>query len=191
MPLLPVDPVAEPNFLMCPTLYKPQSRGHVELRTTDPGDQLLIQPQYLRCESDFETLFAGIELALDLARTPPLKHFCLDTAPFGFGDPNQPDRRMPVPHRGEGALKEFVQANATTVWHPGGTCRMGRDRLAVVDPQLRVYGVRNLRVADASVMPAIPSGNINAPCIMIGERAADLIRRRTQPPTQRENAHVS
>jgi choline dehydrogenase len=190
MPLLPVDPAAEPNFLMCPTLCKPQSRGHVDLRSKDPNDPMVLLPHYLQCASDVETLIAGIELALDLGRTPPLKHFCLDTSPFGFGNPGEPRQRMPVPHRGAAALKEFVQANATTVWHPGGTCRMGRDRLAVVDPQLRVYGVDGLRVADASVMPAIPSGNINAACIMIGERAADLIRRRRGPP-QLENTYVS
>jgi choline dehydrogenase-like flavoprotein len=73
----------------------------------------------------------------------------------------------------------------TTTWHPAGTCKMGRDPLAVVDPQLRVHGVDGLRVADASIMPELPSANINAACIMIGERCADLVRRASSGPPAR------
>ena len=171
-------PVADPNFLICPTLCKPYSRGHVELRSADPADQPIIQPRYLECQSDIDTLLAGIELGLEIARTAPLKDLCSDAAPFAVPDPTQPHTRVPVPARGA-ALTDFVRSNATTVWHPVGTCRMGRDRMAVVDPQLRVHGIDGLRVADASVMPTIPTGNTNAPAIMIGEHAAELIRRRT------------
>jgi choline dehydrogenase len=171
-------PVAEPNFLICPTLCKPHSRGYLELRSADPGAQPIIQPRYLECQSDVDTLMAGIELAHDLGRTAPLKDLCANTRPFAVPDSTQPGARVPVPDRGDSALPDFVRANATTVWHPVGTCRMGRDRMAVVDPQLRVHGIDRLRVADASIMPTIPSGNTNAPAIMIGEHAADLIRRR-------------
>jgi choline dehydrogenase len=171
-------PVAEPNFLICPTLCKPHGRGYLELRSADSGAQPIIQPRYLECQSDLDTLMAGIELAHDLGRTAPLKDLCADTRPFAVPDSTQPGARVPVPARGDSALPDFVRANATTVWHPVGTCRMGRDRMAVVDPQLRVHGIDRLRVADASIMPTIPSGNTNAPAIMIGEHAADLIRRR-------------
>jgi choline dehydrogenase-like flavoprotein len=169
-------PVAEPNFLICPTLCKPDSRGYVALRSAAPADAPIVQPRYLDCQSDVDTLVNGIELGMDLANARPLADFCSDGAPFAVPNPFQPENRMPVPRAGRQALNEFVRTNATTVWHPVGTCRMGRDRMAVVDPQLRVYGIDGLRVADASVMPTIPSGNTNAPAIMIGERAADLIR---------------
>ena len=170
-------PVAEPNFLICPTLCKPDSRGQVALRSPDPGDRPVVEPRYLECQSDLDTLVAGIELGMDLAGARPLKDFAAD-APFAVPDPTQPGKRMAVPRPGEqAALEEFVKSNATTVWHPVGTCRMGRDQMAVVDPQLRVHGIDGLRIADASVMPTIPSGNTNAPTIMIGERAAELIRR--------------
>ena len=175
-------PVAEPNFLICPTLCKPYSRGQVELRSADPADQPIVQPRYLECRSDIEALLDGIGLGLEIARTAPLKDLCSDAAPFAVPDATRPDNRVPVPARGGPALMDFVRSNATTVWHPVGTCRMGRDRMSVVDSQLRVYGIDGLRVADASIMPTIPSGNTNAPAIMIGEHAADLIRRRKASP---------
>jgi len=73
-------------------------------------------------------------------------------------------------------IDAYVRANANSAYHPCGSCKMGNDEMAVVDPELRVHGIEKLRVADASIMPAITNGNINAPCMMIGERAADLIR---------------
>jgi choline dehydrogenase len=171
---LAVDPLTEPNFLFCPTLCHPQSRGDLRLGSTDPNDPLIIRPNYLERDADIDVLVKGLELARELAHTSPLDEFRKNNAPFA-GAPGGP--RLPVPQGGAAELRQFVAATATTVWHPVGTCKMGRDELAVVDPQLRVYGVPGLRVADASIMPTIPRGNINAPCIMIGERAADLIRR--------------
>jgi choline dehydrogenase-like flavoprotein len=168
-------PVGEPNFLICPTLCKPDSRGHVALRSLDPADQPIVQPQYLECQSDIDTLLTGIELAVELSRTAPLSDLSADAPAFAVPNPLEPHMRVPVPPGGA-PLVDFVRTNATTVWHPVGTCRMGRDRMAVVDPQLRVHGIDSLRVVDASVMPTIPSGNTNAPAIMIGEYAADLIR---------------
>ena len=76
---------------------------------------------------------------------------------------------------GEGDVDEYIRANCSTLWHPAGTAKIGRDAMAVVDPQLRVYGVDGLRVADASVMPTVTSGNTVAACFMIGEKAADMI----------------
>jgi choline dehydrogenase len=141
------------------------------LHSANPNDPLIIQPNYMERDADVKVLVKGLELARELAHTSPLDEFRKDDKPFAVPGKN----RMPVPKRGAADLKKFVAANATTVWHPVGTCKMGRDPLAVVDPQLRVHGVPGLRVADASIMPTIPRGNINAPCIMLGERAADFI----------------
>jgi choline dehydrogenase len=118
-------------------------------------------------------LASGLALAHELANTAPLRDFRAAGAPFGW---NPDGSRSALPPPGSRAEHEFIAAQATTVWHPVGTCKMGRDPMAVVDPELRVHGVRGLRVADASIMPTIPRGNTNAPSIMIGERAADLIR---------------
>jgi choline dehydrogenase len=183
-----VDPAVTPNFLMLPTLCKPLSRGYVGLRSADPEAELVIQPNYFQCEADVQVLRRGIELAQELVHTPTLKMFYDDsTRPFAIPDPAQPTAHLPLPNGDRAAIDDFIRAAATTVWHPVGTCRMGWDRLAVVDPDLRVHGVSGLRVADASVMPAIPSGNTNAPCIMIGEKCADLILgRHASRTSQRE-----
>ena len=175
-------PVSKPSFLLCPTLCKPYSRGQVELRSADPAGRPISQPRYLERQGDIDTLLAGIELGLEIARRAPLKDLCGDVAPFAVPDSTRPDQHVPVPAPGDPALTEFVRSNATTVWHPVGTCRMGRDRMSVVDASLRVHGIAGLRVADASVMPTIPSGNTNAPAIMIGEHAAELIRRPKASP---------
>lgn len=169
---LPVDPVSEPHFLFCPTVCYPHSRGDLRLRSVDPHDPLLIRPNYMAEEADVTVMARGIELARELAHTPPLDQFAKGEEPFAVAGTD----RVKVPNGNGAAVSGFIAANATTVWHPVGTCRMGRDEDAVVDPRLRVYGVEGLRIADASIMPTIPRGNTNAPCIMIGERAADLIR---------------
>jgi choline dehydrogenase len=169
---LPVDPLTEPNFLFCPTVCHPRSRGDLRLRSANPHDPLIVRPNYLADEADITVLVRGLELARELAHTAPLDEFSSDEEPFATAGPD----RVQVPKGTAAELSRFVVAHATTTWHPVGTCKMGRDERAVVDPQLRVYGVDGLRVADASIMPTIPRGNTNAPCIMIGERAADLIR---------------
>jgi choline dehydrogenase len=176
---LAVDP---PSFLIMPTLCKPHSRGHVSLRSANPTDRLTIQPNYLQCDSDLEVLLRGVQLAQELAQTSPLREYSIGR-PFVVS--NSAIEELPyIPGssarnwKGTPVLEDLVskiRLNATTVWHPVGTCKMGRDNLAVVDPQLKVYGVEGLRVADASIIPTIPSGNTNAVCIMIGEKAADFI----------------
>jgi choline dehydrogenase len=172
----PVDPAVTPNFLVLPTLCTPLSRGQLRLRSTDPNADPIIQPNYLQCDADVQVLRRGLELAQELVHTATLKNFYDDrTPPFTIADPTHPQARVAVPSGNPSALREFIRASATTVWHPVGTCRMGRDRLAVVDPELRVCGVDGLRIADASIMPSIPSGNPNAACIMIGEKCAEAI----------------
>ena len=160
-------------FVICPVVCQAQSRGRLDLRSAKPTDDPVIQPNYLECEADVDVLVRGNELARDLAQARPLREFCDPGAqPFAVDGAG---KHCVVPSGRGPAGREFVRNTATTVWHPAGTCKMGRDRLAVVDPELRVYGVEGLRVADASVIPLIPSGNINATAIMIGEQCARIV----------------
>jgi choline dehydrogenase len=182
---LAADPRTEPNFLFCPAVCAPHSRGAIRLRSADPEDRLNIRPNYLACEADVQVLLRGIELAFELAGTTPLSGFRSSQPPFVAVVRDGAPVRAPLPRNDEAELRRLVAEAAQTVWHPVGTCKMGPDSdpTAVVDPALHVYGVEGLRVADASIMPVIPRGNTNAPCIMIGERAADLIRGTSSPPS--------
>jgi choline dehydrogenase len=145
------------------TQLRPESRGRIELASADPFDDPLIDPQYLTEENDVETLVEGVKIAREIAATPPLSEYCgTERWP---GEAAQSDEE----------IAEHVRETAHTVYHPVGTCRMGDGDDAVVDDQLRVHGVDDLRVVDASVMPTLTGGNTNAPTIMIAERAADLI----------------
>jgi choline dehydrogenase len=173
---LAADPIQEPNFLFCPALVHPDSRGEVRLRSRDPQTPLIIQPNYLHHAVDCDVLVRGVELARELAATRPLSDFRSAAEPFVAITRDGGTVRVPLPEDSRG-LRQVIAEAAQTVWHPAGTCKMGRDPLAVVDPMLRVYGVDGLRVADASIMPVITRGNTNAPAIMIGERAAALIGR--------------
>jgi len=152
------------------TLVAVGSRGRITLRSADPRHKPAIDPAYLSDGADIEPLVRGIRLAREFAAAGPLAKICkgeLAPGPDAATDPE---------------LTEFVRRDITTIYHPVGTCAMGGDsRLAaskltsVVDTELRVRGVDGLRVVDASVMPAVPRGNTNAPTIAIAERAADLI----------------
>ncbi len=159
-PLAPVLPdLGGPACIFLPILVQPESRGTVTLRSADPTDAPVVNPNYLKETADVETLVKAAQLVRDLAKTKT------------FSDLGG-DELMP----GEAAdLPSFVRAQSTTLWHPAGTCKMGTDAMAVVDPRLKVLGVQGLRVADASVMPTVTSGNTVAACYMIGEKAADMI----------------
>jgi choline dehydrogenase len=152
-----------PGFTFVPVLIQPQSRGEVRLRSANPHDPALVSPNYLQCQTDVDVLVQGIELARRLARTRALEPFRGDELAPGAAVQSRQD------------LAAYVRKVASTVWHPVGTCRMGRGTDAVVDPRLRVHGVERLRVADASIMPRITAGNTNAPTLMIGEKAADML----------------
>jgi choline dehydrogenase len=152
------------------TLVAVGSRGRIRLRSADPRHKPEIDPAYLSDGSDIEPLVRGIQLAREFAATRPLARIC--SSELAPGTDASTDAE----------LREFVRRDISTVYHPVGTCAMGGDsRLAaskltsVVDTELRVRGVDGLRVVDASVMPAVPRGNTNAPTIAIAERAADLI----------------
>ena len=161
----PEDPVIskEHSFTILPGLIYPKSRGEVRLRSTDPFASPDIDPRYCENDDDMKTLVRAFEMARDIAASKPL-------APYLRGE------ATPGPSvKTEAEIRAAIRLYAKTIYHPVGTCRMGIDGTAVVDPQLRVRGIEGLRVADASIMPNIVGGNTNAPSIMIGEKAADII----------------
>ena len=144
---------------------RPESAGHLSLRSARMEDHPAIHPNYLATDTDCRTIVKGIQIARKIAQYEPLKsHITEEHAP-GLG----------VAFDDEVATLDWARRTAVTIYHPTGTCKMGIDDAAVVDPSLRVRGIEGLRVADASIMPRIVSGNTNAPCIMIGEKAADLV----------------
>jgi choline dehydrogenase len=159
-PLAPILPdLGGPVCIFLPILVQPESRGEVSLRSKNPLDAPLVNPNYLKSEADIRVLTKAVELVRQLANTPK------------FLELNGGEM---VP--GEGAdIATFIRNQSTTIWHPAGTCRIGQDPDSVVDPRLRVHGIQKLRVADASVMPTVTSGNTVAACFMIGEKAADMI----------------
>lgn len=142
---------------------QPESRGAVKLASADPSAAPLIHQNFLASPKDWQSLRAGFRVARDLAAQPSMQPFI--EAEFFPGPKCQSDDE----------IDEHIRKTSITVHHPAGTCRMGADAASVVDPQLRVRGVDGLRVVDASVMPDLVCGNINAAVIMIAEKAADLV----------------
>jgi choline dehydrogenase-like flavoprotein len=143
----------------------PKSRGTLRLASADPAAAPVIDPGYLTEPDDGRVLLDGMELIREAMSS---KLIAGDVALELSPGPGYPDRA---------ALARELPNRATSVYHAVGTCRMGMDERAVVDPALRVLGVDGLRVADASIMPAITGGNTNAPAMMIGEHCASLILR--------------
>ncbi|MGW7578042.1 GMC family oxidoreductase [Streptomyces sp. NPDC054765] len=146
------------------SLMDPASRGTLRLRDGDPATSPLLDPAYLSDDRDLDRLMAGLRLARELGRTDAL-------APFGSTE-LFPGAGV----RDDEACRAYLRSTASTYFHPVGTCRMGTDPLAVVDPELRVRSTAGLRVADASVMPSLVSAPTNATVLAIAERAAELIR---------------
>lgn len=143
---------------------RPESRGTVSIKSADPMAAPAIRPNYLASEADKKVAADAIRLTRRIAAQPALSRY-------------EPDEFKPGPEYSDAdeSLAEAAGQVGTTIFHPVGTCRMGDDATAVVDPELKVKGFQNLRVVDASVMPTITSGNTNAPTIMIAEKASDLI----------------
>lgn len=155
---------AYPGLTLGPNILRPESRGRLLLASPDPADVPDIVHNYLEASEDQRLSVRAMRMARDLVRAPALAQMVESEA--WPGDAAATDE----------ALLDYARAFGNTGYHPVGTCRMGLDDAAVLDPHLRVKGVDRLRVADASIMPRLVSGNTNAPAIMIGEKAADLIR---------------
>lgn len=150
------------SVAICPV--HPKSRGTIMAESSHPFEPPAIRPNYLADDEDIRVMKAGIRHAQRIFREPPLKDVCLQERDPGPDCDN------------EEKLEAFIRERGATLYHPVGTCKMGKDASAVVDPRLRVHGIDGLRVADASIMPTLTTGNTNAPTIMIGEKAAAMIR---------------
>jgi len=149
----------------CHVCYlRPHSRGEVFLQSPDPLDDPGIDPRFLSDERDLKALMHGAKVTREILLAPPLKKY-RHRELFGMTD-----------GMNDAQWEQHIRSRADTIYHPIGTCKMGVDAMAVVDPELKVRGLQGLRVVDASVMPTLVSGNTNAPTIMIAERAADLMR---------------
>jgi choline dehydrogenase len=164
LPLYAEDQEGPPDgFTLMGGAIRPVSRGSLRLASTDLDAPPLLDPACLSSDEDIEALTAAVELCREIGRQPALSRWMREELYPGGGV------------RDARELRDYVRRNAITYHHQVGTCRMGVDELAVVDPELRVRGVDRLRVADASVMPEVTSGNTHAPTVMIGDRASDLV----------------
>ncbi len=152
------------GFLQNCCQLRPESRGEIRLRSPQAAVYPAIHANYLSTERDRRTIVEGLKLGRRIAAQPAMQHW--------IEAEHLPGKDV----QGDAALLEHARRYGGSIFHPSGTCKMGRDRLAVVDDSLRVHGLDGLRVADASIMPTVVSGNTNAACIMIGEKAADLVR---------------
>ena len=153
----------ENGFTLLGGMVRPVSRGSLRLTGPAPEDPVALDPNILACETDLESLVAAVDLAGG-------------SAPRMRSASGAPSERYPGPSVDTpDAVRAYVRETAITYHHQVGTCKMGTDAAAVVDPRLRVHGIDGLRVADASIMPTVTTGNTNAPSIMIGERAAEFL----------------
>ncbi len=156
-----LDPFSAFTISVCQ--LRPESRGHVHINSPDPHVHPEIFANYLATETDRRTMVEGVQIGRRIAAAAPLAPILkceLEPGPEAVSDED---------------ILNWIRDRATTIYHPTGTCKMGQDDMAVVDERLRVRGIDGLRVADASIMPTITSGNTNAPAIMIGEKAARMI----------------
>ena len=153
-----------PGFMFSACQCRPDSRGTVTLRSPDPDAKPVIRANYLEAAHDRRLMVEGVKFARRLAAQAPMAALIEEELTPG---PRATTDEEILAH---------IRRDGGTVYHPCGTARMGEDELAPVDPQLRLKGVTGLRVADASVMPLIPSSNIQPAALMIGERAAALVR---------------
>ena len=152
-------------FTMSVCQLRPESRGELHLQNTNPHTPVRIIPRYLSTQTDCQTIVEGVRIARQIGRQTPLKE--------KIAEEFRPPQDLAMDDF-EGTL-DWARNNSVSIYHPTGTCKMGSGSDAVVDHRLKVHGIEGLRVADCSIMPEIVSGNTNAPAIMIGEKASDLI----------------
>ena len=152
-----------PAFTSSVCQLRPESRGRLELRSADPCEHPALHPGYLASETDQRVTVAGMKISRRICNAPALAEY--------IDEELVPGAQV----QGDEALLEAARDIGQTIYHPTSTCRMGPDPMSVVDERLRVHGIEGLRVADASIMPVIVSGNTNAPAIMIGEKASDML----------------
>lgn len=151
------------GFTLLPGVVGTQSRGYLTLRSADPNDPPIIDPHYLEEKDDLDVIVEGIKIARKLLHAQAFDDY--------RGEEHLPGADV----QSDENLREFVRNWVQNIYHPVGTCKMGNDDMAVVNSQLQVHGVQGLRVADASIMPSIVNANTNNPCIMIGEKCADML----------------
>jgi choline dehydrogenase len=151
------------GFSIMSVLIRPDSRGYVGLRSSKPTDPPVIQPNLLSAEKDWHLLKIALQKAIAVMQSDPMKSYAVG------------EIDIPRDMSDEG-LDEHIRRTTETLYHPVGTCKMGNDAESVVDAELKVRGIPNLRVIDASIMPTITSGNTNAAAMMIGEKGADLVK---------------
>ena len=156
--------------ILYPSLLRPKSTGSIKLRSSNPHDYPIIEPNYYSAREDVETMKAGLKWAYKMSQTGVFQKNklepVLDKFHCGSYEPYSDDY-----------FECFLKHWSHTIYHPAGTCKMGpkTDGLAVVDAELKVHGIQNLRVIDASIMPALVGANTNAPSIMIGEKGSSMV----------------
>ena len=149
-------------WTLLPGVIQPKSRGQIRLTGPDPHDPLEIEDNLLSHPDDLKAAIAGVELCRDIGNSAPLRCYT---------------KREVMPGNLKGTdLENFIREVATTYSHETCTAKMGRDSMSVVDGCLKVYGIERLRIADGSIMPRVPAGNTMAPCVVIGERAAEILK---------------
>jgi choline dehydrogenase len=153
----------EDGWRIFPALVRPHSRGSLRLTGPNPSDAIAIQSNALQHPDDVDAMISCIELCRELGNSAAMR-------------PLVKREVIPGPMK-RAELDQFIRKSAGTFWHQSCTAKMGRDVMSVVDAQLKVYGIDRLRIADASIMPRVPTGNTMAPCTVIGERAAEILRR--------------
>ncbi|XKL64782.1 hypothetical protein PGB90_004868 [Kerria lacca] len=158
------------TWTILPLLLRPRSTGWIRLKSKNPFVYPIIEPNYFAHKQDVAVLIEGIRIAFNVSNTSPFRSF--NSRPLLTPMPGCRKHELFSDDYWECAMRHFT----FTIYHPAGTCKMGVDSESVVDPRLRVHGVKGLRVIDASIMPTIVSGNPNAPVIMIGEKGADMIK---------------